>query len=334
MAPLTGSQRAAIVIAQLDDDRAAKVLRSMSEIDVLEIMSAMVGLPALEPDEVTKVLQEFNSQAEHFLQVSQGGVDVARKLLRDRLGGDRAEEVLVDLVEDRDTHPLGFLQRIDVRQVGNLISEEHPQTIAVILAHLPADAAAQLLADMEESAKVDIVRRLATMRRVSPVAIRIVAEVLESEAAALLRTGAITTSAVGGMTPTIAILNLTDRVTEKQILTRLEQEDPALAESIRNQMFVFDDLAGLDDRSLQLILRHAVPKDLAVALKAGNDGIREQFLRNMSERASEDLQEEIESLGPIRVSQVESAQSAIVKIVRDLEAAGDIVLARGDDEYV
>lgn len=334
MQQLTGSQRAAIVIAQLDESRATKVLRSMSEIDVLEIMGAMVGLPALEPDAVKKVLQEFNAQAEHFLQVSQGGVDVARKLLRDRLGGDRAEEVLVDLVEERDSHPLAFIHRIDVRQVHNLISEEHPQTIAVILAHLPADSAAQLLADMEESVKVDIVRRLATMGRISPVAIRLLADVLELKAAALLRNGATVTSAVGGMTPTIAILNLTDRATEKQILTRLEQDDPALAESIRNQMFVFDDLSNLDDRSLQLILRHAVPKDLAVALKAGNDGIRDQFLRNMSERASEDLKEEIESLGPIRVSQVEAAQSAIVKIVRDLEAAGDIVLARGDDEYV
>lgn len=334
MKALTGSQRAAIVIAQLDENRAAKVLRAMSEIDVVEIMGAMVSLPSLDAEEVKKVLREFNAQAEHFLQVSQGGVDVARKLLRDRLGGDRAEAVLEDLVEERESHPLAFLQRIDVRQIGNLVTDEHPQTITVILAHMPPESGAQLLADMDEDMRVDIVRRLATMGRISPAAIRHLADVLEQKAASLLRSGASSSSAVGGMTPTVAILNLTDRSTEKQILARLEQNDPSLAESIRNEMFVFDDLVSLDDRSLQMILRHAVPKDLAVALKAGGDEIRDRFLKNMSERAAEDLKEEIESLGPTRVSQVEAAQSAIVKIVRDLEASGEIVLARGDDEYV
>ena len=330
---LTGSQRAAIVIAQLDEARAAKVLRAMSEIDVVEIMGAMVGLPSLDAEEVKKVLREFNSQAEHFMAVSQGGVDVARKLLRDRLGGDRAEAVLEDLVEERESHPLSFLQRIDVRQIGNLLADEHPQTTAVILAHMPAEGGAQLLADMDEKTRVDIVRRLATMGRISPMVIRNLAEMLEMRAASLLRSGAVT-SAVGGMNTTIAILNLTDRATERQILAELEQNDPSLAESIRNEMFVFDDLVGLDDRSLQLILRHVVPKDLAVALKSGSEEIRRKFILNMSERAAEDLKEEIESMGPIRISQVESAQSAIVKVVRDLEAAGEIVLARGDDEYV
>ncbi len=334
MKSLTGSQRAAIVLAQLDENRAAKVLRSMSEIDVLEIMGAMVGLPSLDAEEVKKVLREFTTQAEQFMQVSQGGVDVARKLLRERLGGQRADEVLVDLVEERETHPLVFLQRIDVRQVGNLVSEEHPQTVAVVLAHMPAESAAQLLADMDDEKRVDIVKRLATMRRISPVAIRLMADVLEQKAASLLRSGGTTASSVGGMDPTVAILNLTDRSTEKQILNMLEDTDPVLAENIRNQMFVFDDVVSLDDRSLQMILRHIVPKDLAVALKAGGEEIRERFVRNMSERAASDLLEEIEMLGPTRVSQVEAAQSAIVKVVRDLESAGEIVLARGDDEFI
>ncbi len=334
MKTLTGTQRAAIVLAQLDQARAAKVLRSMNEIDVVEIMGAMVSLPALDAEDVRKVLRDFTSQAEHFMQVSQGGVDVARKLLRERLGGDRADEVLEDLVEERESHPLMFLHRIDVRQVGNLVGEEHPQTVAVVLAHLPSESGAQLLAEMEENARVDIVRRLATMGRISPVAIRHLADVLEQKASSLLRNGSTAASAVGGMDPTVAILNLTDRSTEKQILNMLEDNDPALAESIRNQMFVFDDIVSLDDRSLQTILRYVVPKDLAVALKTGGEEIRQRFVRNMSERAAADLLEEIEMLGPTRVSQVEAAQSAIVKIVRDLESAGDIVLARGDDEFI
>ncbi|HET9078182.1 MAG TPA: flagellar motor switch protein FliG [Acidimicrobiales bacterium] len=334
MKALTGSQRAAIVLAQLDENRANKVLRSLNEIDVVEIMSAMVALPALGADEVKGVLRDFTSMAEGFVAVSQGGVDVARKLLRERLGGSRADEVLEDLVEVKATHPLAFLHRVDVRQIGTLIGEEHPQTIAVVLAHLPAESSAQLLADMGEETRVDIVRRLATMGRISPAAIRVVADVLEQKAASLLRGGSSSTNAVGGMDPTVAILNLTDRSTEKQILNRLEEEDPVLAETIRNQMFVFDDIVSLDDRSLQMILRHVVPKDLAVALKSGSEEIRSRFVKNMSERAAADLLEEIEVLGPTRVSQVEAAQSAIVKVVRDLEASGDIVLARGDDEFV
>lgn len=331
---LTGSQKAAIVLAQLDDARATRLLRSMSEIDVVQIMGAMVSLPPLDAGEIMSVLRDFTAEAQTFTAVSQGGVDVARKLLRDRLGGERAEEVIEDLVEERESHPLVFLHRIDVRQVGNLVGEEHPQTVAVVLAHLPSDAAAQLLADMDEAARADIVRRLATMGRISPVAIRHLADVLEQKAASLLRSGSSALSAVGGMDPTVAILNLTDRSTEKQILAKLEESDPALAETIRNQMFVFDDVVSLDDRSLQMILRHVVPKDLAVALKSADAEIRERFVRNMSERAASDLLEEIEMLGPTRVSQVEMAQSAIVKIVRDLEAAGEIVLARGDDEFV
>jgi flagellar motor switch protein FliG len=333
MKGLTGSQRAAIVIAQLDEIRAAKILRAMSEIDVLEITKAMVDLPALDSDDVRAVLDEFNAQAEHFLQVSQGGLEQARKLLQERFGADRADAVLNDLMEDRESHPLDFLHRIDVRQVGNLVTDEHPQTIAVVLAHMPPEAGAQLLADMEEEMRVDIVRRLATMGRLTPVAIRYLAEVLEQKAASILRSGTVT-STVGGMTSTIAILNLTDRATERQILSKLDEKDPELAESIRNEMFVFDDIAGLDDRAMQQILRHVVAKDLAVALKSAAEEIRTLFVRNMSERAAGDLKEEIESLGPVRVSQVEAAQSAIVKIVRDLEAAGEIVLARGDDEYV
>jgi flagellar motor switch protein FliG len=334
MKGMTGRQRAAVVIAQLDRSRAAKLLASMSEIDVVEIMAAMVSLPPLDANAVKEVLREFSDQAEYFLNVSQGGVDVARKLLAERLGGPRADEVLENLIEERESHPLSFLHRIDVRQIANLIGDEHPQTVAVVLAHLPAGSSAQLLSEMPEEVRVDIVRRLATMGRISPAAIRSLADVLEQKAAALLRGGYSSASAVGGMSPTVAILNLTDRATEKQILAELEENDPALADSIRNQMFVFDDLATLDDRSLQLVLRHVVPKDLAIALKAASDDIKERFVHNMSERAVADLMEEMEVLGPTRVSQVETAQAAIVKIVRELEAAGDIILARGDDEFV
>jgi flagellar motor switch protein FliG len=334
MNTLTGPQRAATVIAQLDTGRATKVLRAMSEREVVEIMGAMVSLPALDADDVRKILSDFNTEAMAFLQVSHGGVEVARKLLQERLGGEKAEAVLEDFLEERDAHPLMFLHRIDVRQVAGFLTDEHPQTVAMLLAHMPPESAAQLLGDMDEETRADIVRRLGTMGRISPSVIKSVAEVLEEKSSTLVRSGATTASSVGGLTPTVAILNQTDRATEKQILNQLEASDPVLAEAIRNEMFVFDDVVGLDDRTLQMVLRHVVPKDLAVALKGGSEELRQKFMRNMSERAAGDLAEEIESLGPTRVSQVEGAQSAVVKIVRDLEASGEIQLSRGDDDFI
>jgi flagellar motor switch protein FliG len=331
---LSGPQKAAVVLAQLDTNRAAKVLKSMSETEVVDLMSAMATLPPLEPAAVREVLAEFAGQAAALLQVGQGGIEVARKLLRDRLGAARAEEVLQQFVQAGQTRPLDVLQRIEPQQIVSFIGDEHPQTIAVVLAHLSADHAAQVLAHLEETLRADVSRRIATMGRLAPDVVQVVADTLEQKLATVLRAGVGATSAVGGVSSIVAILNQSDRASEKQILSSLEATDPELAEEIRNEMFVFDDVVNLDDRTLQRVLRNVVPKDLAVALKGVDDAIRTKFLRNMSERAAADLSDEIELLGPTRLSQVESAQQAVVKVVRELEASGEIVLARGDDEFV
>jgi flagellar motor switch protein FliG len=331
---LTGSQKAAVVLAQLDTDRSTKILRSMSEHEVVDLLSTMATLPTLGPDDVRRVLSEFNTHATAAVQVGQGGVDVARKLLRERLGPVKAEEVLDQFVEASYTHPLSFLHRIDPQQIASFIGDEHPQLIALVLSHLPPDSAAQVIASLEESMRTDVARRIATMDRISPEVVQEVAAFLEEKLAAVLRAGATGGNEMGGLSSIVAILNQTERASEQQILSELESSDPELAERIRNEMFVFDDVAALDDRTLQQILRKVVPKDLAVALKNVPDPVREKFLRNVSERAAQDVTEEIDLLGPTRVSQVEAAQSAIVKTVRELEVSGEIVLARGDDEFV
>ncbi len=259
---------------------------------------------------------------------------MARRLLRDRLGAGRAEDVLQRFVEPSDSHPLAFLHRLDPQQIVGSVADEHAQTVATVLAHLPADMAAQVVAHMDESMRIDVAKRIATMGRIMPDTIKHVADVLEKKLATLLRSGASSSAQVGGVSAIVAILNQTDRASEKSILSELEQRDPALAEQIRNEMFVFDDVISLDDRTLQRVLRNVVPKELAVALKGVDGDIREKFLRNMSERAAQDLADEIELLGPTRLSTVEAAQTAVVHIVRELEASGEIVLARGDDEFV
>jgi flagellar motor switch protein FliG len=331
---LTGSQKAAVVLAQLDTDRAAKILKSMSEQEVVDLMSTMATLPTIAPDDVRRVLTEFSLRASAAVQVGQGGVDVARKLLRERLGNAKTEEVLDQFVASSYLHPLSFLHRIDPQQIASFIGDEHPQLIALVLSHLPPDSAAQVIASLEESIRTDVARRIATMDRISPDVVEEVASFLEQKLAAVLRGGVSGGNEMGGLPSIVAILNQTERASEQQILKELEESDPELAEQIRNEMFVFDDVASLDDRTLQQILRNVVPKDLAIALKTASEGIREKFLRNVSERAAQDVLEEIDLLGPTRVSQVETAQTAIVKTVRDLEASGEIVLARGDDEFV
>jgi flagellar motor switch protein FliG len=334
-ATLTGSQKAAVVLAQLDTTRAAKVLRAMSEQEVVDLMSTMATLPTLAVDEVRRVLNEFHLHASAKAQVGQGGVDVARKLLKERLGSAKTEEILDRFVEANYSHPLAFLHRIDPQQIASFLGNEHAQLVALVLSHLPADSAARVIANLEESTRTGVARRIATLERVSPDVVAHVAEFLEQKLAAVLRAGTTTaTTETGGVSSIVAILNQTERASEQQILAELEQSDPELAEQIRNEMFVFDDIASLDDRTLQQILRNVVPKDLATALKPVSDEIRDKFLRNVSERAAQDVLEEVDLLGPTRLSQVEAAQTAIVKIVRGLEASGEIVLARGDDEFV
>jgi len=331
---LTGPQKAAVILAQLDNGRATRVLRAMSETEVVDLMSALATLPALDPGAVRQVLAEFSGQASALLQVGQGGVDVARRLLRDRLGPGKAEEVLQQFVQASYSHPLAFLHRLDPQQIVSSINDEHPQTIAAVLAHLPADHAAQIIAHMDEGMRTDVAKRIATMGRITPDTVTHVADVLERKLSTVLRSGLSASAQVGGLPAIVAILNQTDRASEKLILAELEQSDPTLADEIRNEMFVFDDVINLDDRTLQRVLRNVVPKELAVALKGVGDDIRQKFLRNMSERAAVDLADEIELLGPTRLSTVEAAQTAIVRVVRELEASGEIVLARGDDEFV
>lgn len=331
---LTGQQKAAVVLAQVDPNRATKVLRALSESDVMEIMAALATLPPLTSDSVRAVLAEFTEQAVALMHVTQGGVEVARGLLKERFGAARADELITQFTAAQQTHPLSFLHRIDPHQMAGFLADEHPQTIAVVLTHLPADHAAQVLMRLDPNLRADVSRRIATMERIAPEVIQHLADVLEGKLAIVLRSGIVGSSEVGGLPGIVAILNQTDRSSEKQILADLESTDPELAEEIRNEMFVFDDVANLDDRSLQLVLRNVQPKDLAVALKGVAEDVREKFRRNMSERAAQDLAEDIELLGPTRVSVVEEAQQGIVRVVRELEAAGEIVLSRAADEYI
>ena len=198
----------------------------MSEHEVVDLMSTMATLPTLGPEDVRRVLAEFNTHATAAVQVGQGGVDVARKLLRERLGTAKAEEVLDQFVAASYTHPLAFLHRIDPQQIASFIGDEHPQLIALVLSHLPPDSAAQVIASLEESTRTDVARRIATMDRISPEVVEQVAEFLEQKLAAVLRAGATGGNEMGGLSSIVAILNQTERSSEQQILSELETVRP------------------------------------------------------------------------------------------------------------
>ena len=333
MRSLTGPQKAATVLAQMDTHRAAMALKSMSESEVVMLMTEMAKLPQLDANVVSDVIGEFLKGVNGMIAVQQGGAETARALLKERLGADRADEVMEQVYGGVDG-PLMLLHKLDPLQVNTFLAEEHPQTIAVILVHLNADHAAEILGRMEEKLRVDVADRIATMGRIDPQVVQDIAAVFERKFATLLQPGSVTRMAAGGIPALVSILNNVDRASEKLILTELDALDPEVAEKIRNQLFVFDDVVALDDRTLQRVLRNVVPKDLAVALKGVDESVRDKFLRNVSERASEDLLEEIEMLGPTRLSTVETAQMQLVKTVREMEEAGEIVLMRGDDDLV
>jgi flagellar motor switch protein FliG len=333
MPTLTGAQKAATVLAQMDMPRAAQALKSMSESEVVMLMTEMAKLPPLDATVVSGVIGEFLEGVSGIVAVQQGGAEAARALLKERLGADRADEVMEQVYVSSDG-PLMLLHRLDPLQVTAFLAEEHPQTIAVVLVHLTADHAAEILSKMDERLRVDVADRIATMGRIAPETVQDIAAVFERKFATLLQPGGSSRMSAGGIPALVSILNNVDRASEKLILTELDAIDPEVAEKIRNQLFVFDDVVALDDRTLQRVLRNVVPKDLAVALKGVDEPVRDKFLRNLSERAAEDLVEEIEMLGPTRLSTVETSQMQLVKIVREMEEAGEIVLMRGDDDLV
>ncbi len=331
-AGLTGPQKAAVLLLQMGKERSAKVLRSMRESEVAEIMAEVARLRNVDSNRVAEVLDEFREMAEQKISFTSGGLELARSILEETLGQDHASQILDRVTQGRLELPFEFLHRADPRQVLTFIENEHPQTITLVLAHMPPDRAALVLSGLSEDRQRTVAHRLAVMDRTSPDVIEQVEQVLERRLSSVLQPSEMT--AVGGVQSLVDILNRSDRGTERLILETLERDDPELADEVRQRMFVFEDITQLDDRSVQLVLRQVDTKDLAVALKGVRPDVRQLILRNMSERAAQNLVEEIDLLGPVRLKSVEEAQGGIVRVIRALEESGQLVLNRSADEFV
>jgi len=333
MISLTRAQQAAVVIAQLDEERANKVLRNMTESEVIELMAQVARLPVMTSEDVESVLDDLLLVAGTLTDVRQGGNDIAERLLRERLGDVRAVEIMNELQHAIADHPLDFIDRIEPAQIAGFMSGEHPQLLAVVLAHVTREHGARIVERLEDNARTEVARRVATMSALPPEVVRKVGHELEYRLSAFARSGG-GTSEIEGLATIVGILTSADQGTEKQILADLDERDPEGAEMIRNEMFVFEDVIELADATLQTVLRSVVLKNVALALKGKPDHVIEKFTRNISERAAEELLEDMQSLGPQRLSVVEGAESAIVKLVRSLADAGTITIERGNDELV
>jgi flagellar motor switch protein FliG len=328
---LNGMRKAAVLLLQMGRENAAKLLGQLRDTEVEELTAEVVRLGPVESEVVDAVVEEFHTMLSTQAFMAQGGIESARNLLS-LLGEERAGEIEGRLSAAYRDVPFAFLQQADARQVLSFVQDEHPQTIALVLAHMSAGQASAILSGLAADLQTDVANRIATMDRTAPDIVRIVERTLERKLSSVLQPSDL--SSVGGLQPLVDIINRSDRATERLILEGLAERNPELAEQIRAQMFVFEDITTLDDRGVQLVLRQVETGDLAVALKGVRDDVRQKVMKNMSERAAENLAEEIELLGPQRLTAVEDAQAKVVQIIRALEESGQIVINRGDDEQM
>jgi flagellar motor switch protein FliG len=328
----TGRQKAAIFLVSIGSEISAEIFKYLREDEIETLTFEIARLETIEPDQKDAVLMEFQElmMANEF--ISTGGIDYARELLEKSLGSQKAIDIINRLTSSLQVRPFDFIRRTDPAHLLNFIQQEHPQTIALILAYLEPNKASIILQNLPHEAQSDVARRIATMDRTSPEVLREVERVLEKKLSTLSSEDY---TAAGGVGSIVEILNLVDRSSEKQIIEALEDEDPELAEEIKKRMFVFEDIVMLDDRAIQKVMREVDSQELAKALKSVDTEVQDKIFRNMSKRAAGMLKEDMEYMGPIRLKDVEEAQQKIVSIIRHLEDTGEIVVARsGEDELV
>ncbi len=326
---IPGRRKAAILLVILGPEKAAQVLKHLDDADVEMLTIEIANLGQVSEEEKKVVLQEFSNILKARQMLATGGIEYAKKVLEKAFGPEKAMKIIERLVSNLQVKPFEFVRKTDPIQLVNFLQNEHPQVIALVLSYLEPSMAAQVLGALPEELQVEVVKRIALLERTSPEIVREIEKSLERKLSGVVSQQF---SKVGGVDTAAEIMNNIDRQTEKMIMERLSQETPELAEEIRRRMFVFEDILKLDDRSIQLVLREVDTRDLAVALKGASEEVKEKIFKNMSKRAAQLLRDELEFMGPVRVKDVEEAQQKIINIIRRLEEAGEIVIARGGGE--
>lgn len=331
---LTEERKVAIIIAQLSFEQQNEVLAKFSETEVIRVMTEMAKLPAVSHELLQEVIASVAQEIGEYSRAKQGGFEVAKAILLHRFGASRAAE-LIDQLQDITPveEPLAFLNAVDAQQIHSVCSNENPQAVAIILAHIDPPLAAAVLGRLEDDVRADVTLRIARLGLIPTVVIQRLTSVLDRRLSTFIRTGA-PIIAVDGVTTAVQILNNSDRASEKDILAKLEEADPEIAEQIRSEMFGWEDVVKLDDKTLQRVLRDITMPGLAKALKNKDHEVIEQFKSNLSSRQLDDLHEEMDALGMIRLSDVEHEESVIVKKVRQLVDEGEIDILRSEGEIL
>ena len=328
---LSGKQKAAILLISLGPDVSASIYKHLSEEEIEKLTLEISGVKKVDSHSKEEVVEEFHQIALAQDYITQGGIGYAKTVLEKALGEEQATIILNRLTSSLQVRPFDFARKADPAQILNFIQNEHPQTIALILSYLDSQQAGQILSELPQEVQADIAKRIAIMDRTSPEIINEVEQILERK---LSTTVTQDYTQTGGIEAVVEVLNGVDRSTERTILDALEIQDPELAEEIKKRMFVFEDIVTLDNRSIQRIIRECENEDLLLSLKVSSEEVKEIVYKNMSTRMVDTFKEEMEYMGPVRLRDVEEAQSRIVAIIRRLEDIGEIVIARGGGDDI
>lgn len=324
---MSGLEKSAILLNVLGNQVTAQIFKNMKDNDVKRLVTVMGMVTKVPIPVVKQVLEDFYSEISEEETLLFGHA-TGRNFVLETLGEDRAKTVLGQLSVVEGSRTLEALELVDPRTLANFLVNEHPQTIALILAHLDANKKCDVLKRLPEAIQTEVVLRISNLDYISPNLIAQVDSVLKQELATL---GSIDTQQLGGVQPIAEMLNVMDKSSEQNIMARVEEKDPQLAEEIRKLMFVFEDIIFIDDRGMQMLLKEVANDKLVIALKTAPDEIKEKIFRNISKRAADLLREDLEALGPVRVSDVETAQQEIINVAKRLEAEGKIIISRGGE---
>ena len=328
---LTGKQKAAILLISLGPEVSAQIFKHLKDEEIEQLTLEIANIRKVTSEDKDGIVSEFHELLVAKDYISSGGIEYAKEVLEKALGNQRALDIIQRLTATLQVKPFDFVRKTDPSQLLNFIQSEHPQTIALIIAYLAPEQSAAILSALPPDRQADVARRIAIMDRTSPDVIREIERLLERKLSSVVSEDF---TSAGGVQSIVEILNRVDRTTEKTIMESMEIQDPEMAEEIKRRMFVFEDIVQLDDRAIQQILREVDSKDLALALKGSSEEVGAKIGRNMSKRAADMLKEDMEFMGPVRLRDVEDAQQRIVNVIRKLEEAGEIIVARGGGDEV
>lgn len=328
---VTNKNKAAMVIISLGPERAAKLYRYLKDEEIEQLTIEVASIQSADSDKIQQTVTEFYELCLAQAYIADGGIDYAREVLDKAFGSSKAMQLISRITDSLHAHSFEFLKKADPKHLLSFIQYEHPQTIALILLYTTSEQAAAILSELPRDKQIEVALRIATMDRTSPEVIKEVENILEKKLSTVVSANF---TEIGGVKSIAEILNRVDRSTEKFILDELNKMNPDLSEEVKRRLFVFEDIVYIDSRGIQRFLRDVNTKELVVALKGANKDVAEVIMSNMTKRMQDTIKEEMEFLGPIRMSEVEEAQQKIVQVIRRLEEANEIVISRGGKDEI